>query len=197
MNDVIFNRGEGGLGRALAGEDHVSGLLAYLVTADLPASFNTDKIKVIYSIEEAEALGITNLTASPDAVKALHYQINCIFEANKQAVLYLAIYDRVGTTAPDYTKVLDVQRFAEGKVRQLGVLNEEVDFAGSIVTSLQAQADILEAGLARLGREKRFCRYWFRRRWTWFRNKRFNFRLNDWIFVACESERKYWLGRSL
>jgi hypothetical protein len=145
MNDVIFNRGEGGLGRALAGEDHVSGLLAYLLAADLPASFSSDSIKLIYSIEEAEALGITKETAAPLAVKALHYQINAIFEANKQAVLYLAIYTRTGTTAPDYTKVLNVQRFAEGKIRQLGVLDQEVTFAGSVVTVLQAQADILEA----------------------------------------------------
>jgi hypothetical protein len=145
MNDVIFNRGEGGLGRALAGEDHISGLLAFLLAADLPAAFSTNKIQVIYSIEEAEALGITKLAASPEAVKKLHYQINSIFEVNKKAVIYLGIYTRVALTAPDYAKVLDIQRFAEGKVRQIGVLNEEIAFAGSVVTALQAQADILEA----------------------------------------------------
>lgn len=145
MNDVIFNRGEGGLGRALAGEDHISGLLAYLVTADALASFSSDKIQVVYSIEEAEALGIVNLDATPDAVKALHYQINSIFQANKKAVVYLGIYERVGTAAPDYSRVLDVQRFAEGKIRQIGVLDEEVTFATSAVVALQAQADILEA----------------------------------------------------
>jgi hypothetical protein len=145
MNDVIFNRGEGGLGRALAGEDHISGVLAYLVAEDLPASFASDAIKQIYSIEEAEALGITKEAAAPEAVKALHYQINAVFEANKQAVIFLAIYLRVGIVAPDYTKVLDVQRFAEGKIRQLGVLDEEIAFAGSLVTVLQTQADILEA----------------------------------------------------
>ena len=145
MNDVIFNRGEGGLGRALAGEDHVSGLLAYLLVAETPTAFGTNKIQIVYSIEEAEALGITNLTASPEAVKNLHYQINSIFQANKKAVLYLGIFSRVALTAPDYTKVLDMQRFAEGKIRQLGVLDKETTFAGSVVTVLQAQADILEA----------------------------------------------------
>jgi len=150
MNDVIFNRGEGGLGRALAGEDHFSGLLSYLLTADKPTAFGTDKIKIVYSIEEVEALGISGLATKPEAVKSLHYQIKSIFEANKQAVLYLGIFDRptagaTGTPAPDYSKILDMQRFAEGKIRQIGVLDQETTFATSVVTALQTQADILEA----------------------------------------------------
>lgn len=145
MNDVIFNRGEGGLGRALAGEDHISGLLAFLASADALPSFSSQKIQVIYSIEEAEALGILNLEATADAVKLLHYQINSIFQANKKAVLYLGIYERTAETAPDYSKVLDIQRFAEGRIRQIGVLDQETAFSTSTVVILQAQADILEA----------------------------------------------------
>jgi hypothetical protein len=56
-NDVTFNKGQGGLGRPLAGTDYVSGLLFY--SASLPSSFaSNDRIKTIFSVEEAEDLGI-------------------------------------------------------------------------------------------------------------------------------------------
>lgn len=58
-NDVVFIKKQGGLGRPLAGEDHISGLLFY--SASLPSGFGTsDRIKKIFSVTEAEDLGITN-----------------------------------------------------------------------------------------------------------------------------------------
>ncbi len=58
-NQIIFNRGQGGLGRPLAGEDYISGLVFY--TSALPSGFaSNDRIKQVFSIEEAENLGITN-----------------------------------------------------------------------------------------------------------------------------------------
>jgi hypothetical protein len=57
-NDVIFNKGQGGLGRPLAGTDYVSGLLFYS-DATLPSGFSSsDRVKIIYSVEDAENLGI-------------------------------------------------------------------------------------------------------------------------------------------
>lgn len=59
-NDVIFNKKQGGLGRPLAGEDFISGLLFYS-DATLPTGFlTTDRVKTVFSIQDAEALGITN-----------------------------------------------------------------------------------------------------------------------------------------
>jgi hypothetical protein len=58
-NQIIFNRGQGGLGRPLAGEDFVSSLLFY--SATLPSGFaSNDRIKQVFSVEEAENLGIVN-----------------------------------------------------------------------------------------------------------------------------------------
>jgi hypothetical protein len=58
-NNVTIIRGAGGLGRPLAGEDHISGYLHY--TTALPTGFSTSsRIKQIYSVAEAEALGITD-----------------------------------------------------------------------------------------------------------------------------------------
>jgi hypothetical protein len=57
---LSFVKGQGGLGRPLAGTDYISGLLFYS-GATLPTGFTSnDRIKVVYSVEEAVALGITN-----------------------------------------------------------------------------------------------------------------------------------------
>lgn len=59
-NDVIFIKGQGGLGRPLAGEDFISALLFYS-GATLPSGFlTTDRIKQIFSIDDAVTLGITD-----------------------------------------------------------------------------------------------------------------------------------------
>ena len=59
FNNVTFNKGRGGLGRASAGTDYVSGLLFY-TGATLPTGFtSTNRVKTIYSVQDAEGLGIT------------------------------------------------------------------------------------------------------------------------------------------
>lgn len=59
-NDVVFVKKQGGLGRPLAGEDHISGLLFYS-DATLPTGFtSSDRCKAVFSIQDAESLGITN-----------------------------------------------------------------------------------------------------------------------------------------
>jgi len=61
LNDITFVKGQGGLGRALAGEDHISGLIYYIANGSLPSGFSsTDRIKTIYSVADAEALGIAS-----------------------------------------------------------------------------------------------------------------------------------------
>lgn len=57
LNDIIFVKGQGGLGRPLQGEDFISGLLFY--TASLPSGFSsTSRVKQMFSIADAEAAGI-------------------------------------------------------------------------------------------------------------------------------------------
>lgn len=58
--NLVFNKGQGGLGRPLAGTDHISGLLFY-TGATLPTGFDSNnRVKKVFSLEEAEDLGITN-----------------------------------------------------------------------------------------------------------------------------------------
>ncbi len=59
LNNISFIKGKGGLGRPLAGKDHISGLLFY--TNTLPSGFNSsNRVKQVFSVEEAEALGINS-----------------------------------------------------------------------------------------------------------------------------------------
>lgn len=69
-NDVVFIKGQGGLGRPLAGEDHISALLFY-TSATLPTGFSSnDRTKQVFSLAEAEALGITNVGTGATASTA-------------------------------------------------------------------------------------------------------------------------------
>lgn len=57
LPEVKIIKGEGGIGRPLEGEDHYSAFLFYSST--LPSGFSTnDRIKVLYSLQDAEKLGI-------------------------------------------------------------------------------------------------------------------------------------------
>ena len=58
QNDITFTRTGGGLGRPLAGGDHMSAMVFY-TTGSLPSGFSSnDRIKKIYSVQEAEDLGV-------------------------------------------------------------------------------------------------------------------------------------------
>jgi hypothetical protein len=102
-NDVTFIKKQGGLGRPLAGEDFISGLLYY--TDTLPSGFlSTDRIKKIFSVTEAEALGITNTSLGATAATSTYVV------SNKGAVGDTVKYqvtgvDGVLTTLANYTQV--------------------------------------------------------------------------------------------
>jgi len=61
LADIIFNRNQTGIGRPLPNNDHITGLLFYMADVDLPSGFSTvDRIKPIYSLNDAVNLGILN-----------------------------------------------------------------------------------------------------------------------------------------
>lgn len=139
LSNVTFLRGEGGLGRPLAGEDHVSGLVAYFANASLPSGFGTsDRIKTVFSISEAETLGIAEGSATHGV---LWYHIDRFFKAQPKGELFIGLFDNA---AIDYSVVETVQAFANGRIRQIGVFDETA-FATATLTTLQASATALEA----------------------------------------------------
>lgn len=69
LNDITFIKGQGGLGRPIAGQDYISGLLLFCDNADLPSGWTTSsRVRLISSLEDAENNGITN--DSSDATAA-------------------------------------------------------------------------------------------------------------------------------
>lgn len=59
LPDIRFIKGQGGLGRALPGQDYISAFAFY--TTNLPAGFTTtSRIKALYALSDAESAGITD-----------------------------------------------------------------------------------------------------------------------------------------
>jgi len=134
MNGITFTIQSGGLGRPLAGEDHITGLATYMANGSLPAGFTTtDRVKVVYSLQDAVDLGITS-TSGVAEIKVLNYQLTELFRMNKKAVVYVGIYD---STSIDYSKIKDMQLFADGKIRQFGVVTHSTAYASGTITSLE------------------------------------------------------------
>jgi hypothetical protein len=107
--NITFIKGQGGLGRPLAGEDYLSGMLFYCANAKLPSGFSTSKREAtIYSLADAEALGIKNDYADATASTAT-YLITTLGATGDIIKIAVADVDNTGTaqtqTLCNYTKV--------------------------------------------------------------------------------------------
>ena len=62
IGDIVFVKGQGGLGRPLAGQDFISGLLLYYPSGKLPSGFSASGAPGLYNVlfqpSDANALGI-------------------------------------------------------------------------------------------------------------------------------------------
>lgn len=142
MNDVTFTKSNGNLGRALTGEDHISGFTFLTPNGTaLPAGFGTDEIKQITDIYDAEDKGITSASAD---YKVLHYHLSEIFRINPGVTLYVQIITEPAVGSPDFEELKELQAAANGKIRQVAVFTDNT-FATAQVTLLQGVADDLEA----------------------------------------------------
>ena len=140
LNKLIFNVNTAGLGTPLASSDHKSGLVFYNDT--LPSGFGvSDRVKTVYSIEQAEALGI----AEGDADHGVEwYHIREFFQKQPSGELWLG-YFAVPVGTPDFTEVKTLQDTALGELRQIGVYFVESAFTTAQVTALQAVVTTLQS----------------------------------------------------
>jgi hypothetical protein len=124
---ILFVRGAGGLGRALPNNDHISALMFFNDT--LPSGFSTtDRNKSVYSLEQAETLGI----AQGSANHAFEwYQIQQFFNQNPNGKLWISCQVLTGMTTT-FTEIDDLQKHANGEIRQIGVC----DLSGSSVVRI-------------------------------------------------------------
>jgi hypothetical protein len=141
LNDVTFVKGQGGLGRPLAGEDHISGLIFYVETP--PSALNG--INVFYSLEEFENLIVPTIanpgtgTQSDFDKSAIWYHVSEFFRIQPKGVLYLGVYSDEGM---DFSEVEEMQYAKGGVIRQMGVFTTN-DFAVAQLSTLQAKAEAL------------------------------------------------------
>ncbi len=84
-------RQNGNVPKTLQGEDHISGIMAYLPSTEVPDSFKTERVQPLSTIEAAEAAGITADAASW-GVRVLHYHLSEIYRLNPAVILYVGGY---------------------------------------------------------------------------------------------------------
>lgn len=139
LNKLTFNVNTAGLGTPLASEDHKSGLVYYNDT--LPSGFATDdRIKTVFSLEEAEALGIVE----GDADHGVEwYHIREFFQKQPAGELWIG-YFAVPVGSPDFAEVKTLQDTALGALRQVGVYFISAAFSTAEVTALQAVVNTLQ-----------------------------------------------------
>lgn len=148
MQNLTITRTNGNIVRALAGEDHISGLVFY--SATLPEADEgttgftaTERIHAISSIETAERYGIT-AAAEAWETRVLHYTLSSIFNMNPGVSLYVGIF-KPATGANAFSEIKQMQNFAGGRLRQVGVWNGAVPMDETTANSLQSVANTLEA----------------------------------------------------
>lgn len=142
MKKINIERTNGNVPKALAGEDHISGYIAYL--AALPEAFATDNIHAISSIERAEDLGII-ADAETLEIKILHYQLSEIFRINPSISLYVGLFLKPAAAAYTFAEIKKLQNFASGRIRQIAVYAGDVALSADEVTLLVGVANTLEA----------------------------------------------------
>lgn len=147
MQKLSITRTNGNIPKSLAGLDHVSGLLVYMASADIPDAFKTEPIQAVSTLERAEALGITS-DSGKWAVKMLHYQLDELFRVASGVSLYLMIAPKGQTLTFD--ELGQLQRYADGAIRQVGVWMGHTELTAALVAKLESAAEALDAANAPL-----------------------------------------------
>ncbi len=123
MNGIKFIRQDGGLGRTLAGTDHISLLLMYGVI--LAGAGNIDAT----SMEQALTQGLL------PADKLFYYHINEFFRVAPGARLITSV---VAGNATTYNEIKNVQAAKQGVIKQVGVWNGTQSFTPASILQLDA-----------------------------------------------------------
>lgn len=136
LNDVVINKLSGGLGRRTPDQDMVSGLLFDGAETD---ELKYGELKRLLSIEDAEALGITE-SYDRDGQSA-YYQISQFFRMNPSGDLFIMLTLEGEDFEDTVLQALKMQENANGALRQIGVFQKNIDkdFALTIDAVVVAQ----------------------------------------------------------
>lgn len=134
-------RQNGNVSKSQNGQDHVSGFVAYLLEADIPAAFKAEPVQAVSTIDKAEELGIT-ADATAWSVKMLHYQLEEVFRINPSITLYMGLFSKPESMT--FQEMKKVQNYAEGAIRQMAIWNGDTAPTADNIVKLEAVADSLD-----------------------------------------------------
>lgn len=143
MNKLNIERQNGNIPKSIAGEDHISGFIAYMSEAELPLAFAEEHIQAVSTIDKAESLGIT-LDSTNWSIKVLHYHLTEIFRVNPAISLYLGLFAKPESNNYTFAEIKTVQNYAEGRIRQMGIWCGDKTFTAEDLTAIQGIADALD-----------------------------------------------------
>lgn len=134
-------RQNGNVPKSQNGQDHVSGFVAYLLEADIPAAFKTEPVQAVSTIDKAEELGIT-ADATAWSVKMLHYQLEEVFRINPSITLYVGLFSKPESMT--FQELKTVQNYVGGAIRQMAIWNGDTAPTADNIVKLEAVADSLD-----------------------------------------------------
>lgn len=134
-------RQNGNVPKSRNGQDHVSGFVAYLLEADIPAAFKAEPVQAVSTIDKAEELGIT-ADATAWSVKMLHYQLEEVFRINPSITLYVGLFSKPENMT--FQELKTVQNYAEGAIRQMAIWNGDTAPTADNIVKLESVADSLD-----------------------------------------------------
>lgn len=145
LSGITVNVGSVGVGRRANNRDKVSGIIFFIANGSLPAGFSTTaREKKVYSLADAEALGI----ASGSANFSVHwYHISEYFRMNPDGELWIGYYPVQVTFA--YPELATFVTNTNGECRQIAIYNADNAraFGTADVTAIQAVIDGLDVSL--------------------------------------------------
>ncbi len=142
MNNLTITRQNGNVPKSLAGEDYISGLIAYLDSTSIPEGFKTDHIHAVSTIDAAEKLGIKS-DSEVWAIKVLHYHLSEAFRVNDGISLFVGIFVKSETMS--FAEIKLLQNYASGKIRQIGIWAGDVALSADDIVKIQGMADTLDS----------------------------------------------------
>lgn len=146
-----IERQNGNVVKALPGEDHITGFMAYLATGDIPAGFKSEHVQALSSIEAAEAAGIIDHTTGADGeetpaawgLRVIHYHLSEIYRLNPGVSLYVGIFEKPTGSNMTFAEIKTVQNYAGSRIRQMGVWCGDSALSEDDLVTLQGIGDNL------------------------------------------------------
>jgi hypothetical protein len=128
---ISFTLTENNLGRLPENADGVTG---FLYPGSAPAEFGSDLAKQIFSVQEAEDLGITE-----GAYPIYHYHISEFYRLNPNEEFWASFYPTDGSSALLFEEIITLQNFTGGRLKLIGVWTSE-NLSSSMVQTLHGKA---------------------------------------------------------